>query len=85
MILLDLTPEQWIKRYSSLQITQATCRDCGNKLFSTIPFISKEYIGLTSPPCPCGSMTKTECAICKILKSKKDQLSWDHVLGRESC
>lgn len=75
----EITSEAWIEKHPYLKVVSTNCKNCGNKLSSTIPFKSKGYIGLTTPICSCGNkMSKAECA---IPRTKEEQDSWNQALG----
>ena len=79
MIYLNkITTEDWIKKNQGLSIRTAVCSACSRTLETTIPFMTKDYIGLTTPVCSCGStQTKAEVA---IPRSKAEKASWASIV-----
>lgn len=54
MIYPDVTLEDWLRKHPELQVLKKTCDSCGKDMFSTVPFMTKDYYGLESPKCSCG-------------------------------
>lgn len=54
MIYPDVSLEEWCEKWD-LEVESSTCYECGRKAYSTIPYLEKDYAGLESPLCPCGS------------------------------
>lgn len=61
MIFPDITLDKWLQKYPSLSVEFEECPECGNLVKLDIPYISKDFAGLTSSPCDCG-----ETDICRI-------------------
>ncbi|NET07839.1 MAG: hypothetical protein F6K09_18890 [Merismopedia sp. SIO2A8] len=59
MIFPDVSLMNWLKRWSCLSVIEDQCDACGETLFTTIPFITKDYAGLTAPQCSCGKNKQT--------------------------
>jgi uncharacterized Zn finger protein len=73
MIFPDVSAEEWILRYPDLFVISVKCKNCGNNLESTRPFVSKDYIGLTTHSCACGnSQSNVKVVIPKTEQSKKE-------------
>ena len=79
MIFVNKTLKEWMQKYPSLKIQQTKCPKCNTKLTSDRPFITKNFAGITSLPCPsCGNDT----IICrsKVTISDASKNSWLSVL-----
>lgn len=75
MIYPEISLDEWLSKYKGLKIAKANCNSCGEIMESSIPFISSEYIGLTSPKCKCGiSFTRVESA---LPRTKEEQDYWN--------
>jgi hypothetical protein len=78
MLFPNVSTEEWIDVHKGLRVTSGICK-CGQRLLSNVPFVTRDYVGLTSPVCNCGSReTKVESAIPRTAEEKK---SWDSALG----
>jgi hypothetical protein len=75
----EYTLQQWLALHDGLEVKTVSCRNCGLDIKSTIPFIDKHYLGLTSRPCSCGNVL-TRIEIAKP-RTKEEQLKWDIVLN----
>lgn len=78
MIYLDMSTEEFLNKHKDFKIEEGMCNYCGSKLKTTIPFIDKDYIGLVSPPCPCGKSSNE--AMTMIPTSKKEIQYWNQFL-----
>lgn len=79
MIFPEISLNDWLKVYPDLKVKKVSC-SCGNTLESTIPFISKSYIGLTTPSkCSCGN--DKIGANSMITKTSKEQEDWLQVFS----
>lgn len=65
-----------MSKLSGLSIRKIACHACSRTLETTTPFITKDYIGLTTPPCACGStLSKAEVAIPRTEAEEESLLS----------
>lgn len=78
MIFVDVKIDDWLKRYPELQVKETECPDCGEIIMALRPFISKDYVGLTSGPCTCGSV-RARCE-SSVTRSVREHMSWDALL-----
>lgn len=79
MIFPEYTTEDWIKKYPSLKQTKGVCDYCLNDRVATIPYVTKDTIGLVSPKCSCGKSHQS--TRCFILKNSKEESEWKSLLG----
>ena len=79
MIRVEIDLRRWLQLHPELEIEENECQECGAVLRSTIPVVSPDYFGLTSPPCECGD-TRSGCE-CMVTRSAKEQASWAAILG----
>ena len=63
MIYMDVKLEDWLKRYPALKVRQCKCDNCGAKVVTNRPFVTKDYAGLDSTPCPCGKQKDDLCTL----------------------
>lgn len=70
MIYPDVKLEAWIKKTGIEPITY-TCAKCGGEYKTTVPVITKDYVGLVSPTHGCGAKF-TKLVFCPRTKEKKD-------------
>lgn len=78
MIYLNMSVEEFLSKNNEFKIEEGICNHCGSSLKTTIPFIEKDYIGLVSPPCPCGKSTNE--AMTMVPTSKNEMLYWNQFL-----
>lgn len=79
MVYPNVTTEEWLLKYPGLRKRQALCNYCNVVLEANVPYISKNYIGLTSTTCKCGhSRTKVDSAFPRTYDI---QQAWDEALG----
>ncbi|MBX9839194.1 MAG: hypothetical protein K2X69_12895 [Silvanigrellaceae bacterium] len=79
MIFVDIPLNEWLKKIPQLKVIETTCVSCGNKIKAEYPVILKDYIGLSSKPCPCGDK-KSGCENL-ITRTKKEHESWLNTLN----
>lgn len=79
MIFPNVSTKAWLTKYPFLKVISSTCDGCGSKRSTTKPFISKEYVGLESPKCPCGKSSSS--AMYMAPACKKEIESWRSALG----
>ena len=78
MIFPDVSVEEWCKQWR-LKPVGTKCTECGNKIVSDRPYRAKDYVGLTSRPCPCGQSNQS-CGT-HLAVSKAEIAAWDNLLG----
>lgn len=49
----DKKMDKWAETYRLFPFT-VTCKDCGTRLFTDIPYTEGKDVGLVSDPCKCG-------------------------------
>lgn len=54
MIFPQINYKEWLKRYKDLEVESDKCSECNKLLITHKPFITKDWIGLTSEICTCG-------------------------------
>lgn len=79
MIYPDIPLNEWRRKYPDLDILVRTCDHCGARMETSRPFISANYIGLTTPPCVCGR--NRFGASSTITRTKSERDLWDNALG----
>lgn len=82
MIHPKVSLEAWLSKYPDLKIVTKECDACGKTIRTTIPFISKDYVGLDAPRCECGK-NKFSCAI-SITRTPEANQEWAEALGYSS-
>jgi len=77
MIYLNTATQEFINKNPGLFVKTIQCNNCQNELSTTIPFITKDYIGLATPNCSCGNLlSKAEVAIPRTEKEIESWLSF---------
>lgn len=80
MIYLDVNLDVWLQKYPDLKVVEGLCNNCGAVLKSERPFITKEYVGLTSDNCrECSSSSHKAMTFISYDKSKVDE--WNKLLS----
>jgi hypothetical protein len=79
MIYPDVTVEDWIAKHPALEVSKCSCIDCGVEIKSDKPYMSRDYIGLESKPCVCGS-TRSKCS-SSVPYSSVEQKAWGQLIG----
>ena len=59
MIYPDVSAEEWITRFPTLEVETEKCVVCRRKRVADIPFIKKDWAGFTAPECECGQKRHT--------------------------
>ena len=77
MIFPQVTLQEWMRRFPGLEPESAEC-SCGKRGQTTVPVISKDWVGLAMPKCICGDEIPGA-----ILKSRnpKIQAAMESLLG----
>lgn len=75
MIYPEKSVEDWCSRYPAIQVASCTCIDCGGLIISSRPYLARDYAGLESPPCACGS-TRSSCS-SSVPLGKFERAAWD--------
>jgi len=70
MIYPDVELDVWIKK-TGIEPVIYTCAQCGGKYKTTIPVITRDYVGLVSPKHGCGAGF-TKLVFCPRTKEKGD-------------
>jgi len=78
MIYPEISVEEWVKRYSDLEILEEECPNCERLVMVNIPFVSKSWVGLASKPCVCGGLP----IVCQIPRDEHT-LKWTNQLYQE--
>lgn len=78
MIYPNISLESWLEKYPDLKVQKLVCTNCGETMISTIPFLSKGYAGIESPPCVCGQNTHKCSSAITITKESFEK--WNNIL-----
>jgi len=78
MIYPEVSTENWLKKYTELEIEEGFCNHCGKSMKTTKPFIEKDVAGLVSPNCSCGKNTNQ--AMTMIPTSDSEIQYWNQLL-----
>ena len=79
MLFPQVSLEEWCERHPELEIQEIECPSCHAKIRSDRPFMSKNYIGITSAPCSCGS-SRVGCE-SSITRTAPEYAKWEAVMG----
>ena len=79
MIYPEVDAATWCKKYPLLKVLESICDGCSSRTKTTKAFLSKDYVGLQAPPCPCGKGRHTSMFIIPI--GKKEIEAWDNALN----
>ena len=55
MIYPEISLERWCEQNPLLEVRKDKCDYCGGEFLANIPFIDKNWVGLTSKKCFCGN------------------------------
>lgn len=55
MIYPDISLKEWRLKYPALEIVKTKCHKCRKSMITNKPFIEKDWIGLVSSDCSCGT------------------------------
>jgi len=78
MIFPEISLDAWLKKYPDLEVKQGKCDYCDASLETTRPFISKDFVGLKAPKCPCGKGRHT--TMVAITNSENAFTYWEDVM-----
>lgn len=78
MIFVEVSCEEWTKRYPDLIIHERSCPACGARIVTNIPFIERGYTGLTSKACSCGKYDGISAV--RITTSNETHARWMSVI-----
>lgn len=72
MIYPQVSTEEWCRLNPGLSVKSLEC-DCGHFVETTVPWTSKEWVGLTSPACSeCGEVGTVSTMITKDVKLNRE-------------
>lgn len=71
MIFVEISLEKWLEKHPDLKILNSFCNGCGSTLKTEKPFITKDFVGLTSAECQlCHNKTHKAMSFVSYDKSK---------------
>lgn len=68
IIFPKISLKEWIKKHD-LEVQFRSCPNCFNKVFTTIPYKSKNCVGVTTPDCECGYQVRR--SFSKVINKKE--------------
>lgn len=81
MIFPDISIQEWKRKYPTLECVETRCIDCNAPVIAVKPYITKDYVGLVSNPCSCGS-TRTGCQ-SSVTRTADEHLKWLSVMDSQ--
>ncbi len=78
MIYVDQPIADWLKKHPELSIAHGDCDYCWAEMVTTIPFITKDYVGLVAKPCICGK--GRSIVMCLVTTSSTKHAEWSKLV-----